>query len=220
VINYYELCACAGTIGHSELHELLNYAKEDNLVELHRHSHRVPFGFQVKLTIAGHRYVDQLHRSAPTSTQGFVAMWFNPQMDAVYDNGFKLAIEDAGYKPVRIDRKEHNNKIDDEIIAEIRRSKFLIADFTSELVEKFKSDGSSYLDTHARGGVYFEAGFAKGLGREVIWTVRRDVLEAQVLHFDTRQFAHIDWSSPEELRSKLCKRILATFGEGPLKRIG
>ena len=42
------------------------------------------------------------------------------------------------------------NKIDDEIVAEIRRSKFIIADFSHG------SDG-------ARGGVYFEAGFAHGL---------------------------------------------------------
>jgi hypothetical protein len=34
------------------------------------------------------------------------------------------AIRDSGYEPMRIDRKEHINKIDDEIIAEIRRSCF------------------------------------------------------------------------------------------------
>ena len=65
-------------------------------------------------------------------------------------------IEDAGYEAVRIDEKEHTNKIDDEIIAEIRRSRFVVADFTQG------KDG-------ARGGVYYEAGFAHGLGIEVIF---------------------------------------------------
>lgn len=46
-----------------------------------------------------------------------------------------------------IGSKEHSNKIDDEIIGEIRRSAFIVADFTGH-----------------RGGVYFEAGFAMGLG--------------------------------------------------------
>jgi hypothetical protein len=55
----------------------------------------------------------------------------------------------------------HNNKIDDEIVAEIRRSKFLLADFTCEK-EK------------VRGGVYFEAGFGMRLGIPVIWTVAKD----------------------------------------------
>jgi hypothetical protein len=62
---------------------------------------------------------------------------------------------------------EHINKIGDEIISQIRRSKFLIADFTGH-----------------RGGVYFEAGLAMGLGLPVFWTCRRDDLDK--LHFDIR----------------------------------
>jgi nucleoside 2-deoxyribosyltransferase len=87
---------------------------------------------------------------------------------------------------VRIDKKEHSNKIDDEIIAEIRRSKFLVADFTCEK-EK------------VRGGVYFEAGFAMGLGIPVIWTCAQQSIGD--LHFDTRQYNHIVWDTPKTLRS-------------------
>ena len=46
---------------------------------------------------------------------------------------------------MRIDRHEHVNKIDDEIIAEIRRARFVVADFT-------------HGDTGGRGSVYYEAG--------------------------------------------------------------
>ena len=67
----------------------------------------------------------------------------------------------------------------------------------------------------ARGGVYFEAGFAKGLGREVIWTVRKDRLS--YVHFDTRQYNHIVWSDESDLRNQLSKRISATLGDGPLR---
>ena len=101
---------------------------------------------------------------------------------------------------MRIDRKADVNKIDDEIIAEIRRSRFLVADFTHG------EDG-------ARGGVYFEAGFAYGLGLPVIYSCRADMVEQ--LHFDTRQYYHIVWESPEELRDGLAQRIEALIGAGP-----
>lgn len=56
-------------------------------------------------------------------------MWFDKEMDSFYQNGIKPAIEADGTKCIRIDLQEHNNKICDEIIAEIRRSNYLVADF-------------------------------------------------------------------------------------------
>ena len=103
---------------------------------------------------------------------------------------------------MRIDRKPDVNKIDDEIIAEIRRSRFLVADFTHG------EDG-------ARGGVYYEAGFAYGLDLPVIYSCRKD--KEKKLHFDTRQYYHILWGTPEELRDSLAQRIEAFIGAGPNK---
>ena len=134
------------------------------------------------------------------SAQAFVAMWFDSQMDTVYEQGIKLAIKDAGYKPLRIDHKLDLNKIDDEIIAEIRRSRFLVADFTQG-------------DDGARGGVYFEAGFALGLDLRVIYTCRRNMVDK--LAFDTRQYNHILWDTTEDLRIGLKNRIEAWIGKGP-----
>ena len=136
----------------------------------------------------------------PDSAQCFVAMWFDPSMEEVYEKGIKPAIEAVGYSPLRIDRQEFVGKIDDEIIAEIRRSRFLVADFTHG------HDG-------ARGGVYYEAGFAQGLGLTVIFTCRDDMFDN--LHFDTRQFNHIAWENPDDLREKLANRIGSVMGDGP-----
>jgi len=58
-----------------------------------------------------------------------------------------------------------------------------------------------------RGSVYFEAGFALGYGLEVIYSCRKDCLER--LPFDTRQYHHVVWETPEELRKKLAERIRA-----------
>ncbi|MFZ4580841.1 MAG: hypothetical protein ACOYOB_20860, partial [Myxococcota bacterium] len=63
-------------------------------------------------------------------------------------------------------------------------------------------------------GVYYEAGFAQGLGKPVIWTVREDCLRD--VHFDTRQFNHICWTDPLDLRHKLMLRIQNTVGQGPV----
>ena len=62
----------------------------------------------------------------------------------------------------------------------------------------------------ARGGVYYEAGFAYGLGLDVIYSCRKDMVDQ--LHFDTRQYYHIVWETPEELRDSLAQRIEALIG--------
>ncbi len=155
--------------------------------------------FDVIVTAKGYAYLEELKRSSRDSVIGFCAMWFKPQLIRLWEEGIYPAIRASGYKPERIDRVEHNNKIDDEIIAMIRRSKFVIADFTG-----------------GRGGVYFEAGFARGLGKEVLWTVRSGRLHR--IHFDNRQFNFIEWSFDNlaEFRSRLQNRIEATIGSGPL----
>ena len=155
--------------------------------------------YQYSATVDGYRRIADVKTNSD-STQAFVAMWFDGVMDGVYEEGVEPAIGAAGYKPMRIDRKQDVIKIDDEIIAEIRRSRFLIADFTHG------KDG-------ARGGVYFEAGFALGLGIPVIYTCREDAIDS--IHFDTRQYHHTAWKDPKDLRDKLEKRILALIGEGP-----
>jgi nucleoside 2-deoxyribosyltransferase len=126
-------------------------------------------------------------------------MHFAPGLDEFFNNGIEPGVRAAGYEALRIDRTEHNNRIDDEIIAAIRQTKFLIADFTN-----------------SRGGVYYEAGFAKGLGHEVIWSVRDDHLHD--VHFDTRQYNFIVWRADDlpSFAKALQNRIDATVGKGPL----
>lgn len=153
----------------------------------------------VALTPKGIMQSEEWGRGYTASTQGFVAMWFSDEMTVAWEMGFYPAIDKAGYTPRRIDKKEHVNKICDEIIAEIRRSRFVVADFTGQ-----------------RDGVYYEAGYASGQGIPVIWTCRKD--ELSKLHFDIRQYNCIDWTTPEELARRLEVRIEAVIGEGPHKQ--
>ena len=156
------------------------------------------------VTIDGHRQA-AAQAVNTDSAQAFVAMWFDKSTDSAYLQGLAPAIRDAGYAPLRIDQEEHIDRIDDRIIAGIRRSRFVVADFTQG-------------DDGARGGVYYEAGFAHGLGLPVVFTCHRDQIDK--LHFDTNHYVHIDWSTPTELRDRLRTRILAVIGEGPELRKG
>ncbi|MCH1476031.1 MAG: nucleoside 2-deoxyribosyltransferase [Alphaproteobacteria bacterium] len=149
-----------------------------------------------RVTIDGHLHAETLKQTKTSSEKVFIAMWFNNEMDEAYDKGLQIGVLDAGYKPVRIDRVEHTNKIDDEIIASIRTSAFIVADFTGH-----------------RAGVNFEAGFAMGLGMPVVWTCREDEIED--LHFDIRQYNCVPWKEPKDLAEKLKNRIEATIGRGP-----
>lgn len=82
----------------------------------------LPRGYELVRTSSGEIQLDQ----------AFVAMWFDASVADAYSQGIEAAIRATGYRPLRIDQKEHINKIDDEIIAEIRRSRFVVADFTSQ----------------------------------------------------------------------------------------
>ena len=82
--------------------------------------------------------------------------------------------------------------ITDRILSEIRLAGFVVAGFTGQ-----------------NQGVYFEAGFARGLGRDVIWTCHAD--EVNKLHFDTKHLGHVLWRDPPDLRRKLADSIRANI---------
>ncbi len=155
----------------------------------------------VRLTKQGWERYAQLEAERPKSTAAFVAMWFASEMEPSYDDGFYPALYDLGYDPIRVDREEYLGKIDDFIVASIRKSGLLVADFTG-----------------MRTGVFFEAGFGLGLGIPVVWTCREDSLSKLGEHFDTRQFNHLPWKDPADLKARLRTRIEAAVIGRPRPR--
>jgi len=182
----------------TEFRELFSALIEKGLLK----RHDLGTTMDSSLTLDGWERLDQVRKRTRRSDQAFVAMWFDPSMDNAGDEGFRPALEtDLGYKPIRVDREQHNGKIDDYIVAMIRKSGLLVADFTGH-----------------RAGVYFETGFAFGLGIDVIWTCRADNIGAA--HFDTRQYNHVVWNDPADLRKKLRERIEATIVSRPTPASG
>jgi len=181
------------------------------------------------ITADGYKRLRQIANPNKMSRQCFVAMWFVHDMDEVYKKAIKPAIEfvesgesEPRFRAVKIDNVEHTNDINDEIIAQIRRSRFVVCDLTGY-----------------RGGVYFEAGFAYGLGLDVIYTCRKDWSKEEILsdaagnevkvlfdsnrnevlvkkegiHFDLAHRNRIEWEPGKlsEFKIKLEKRIKSLF---------
>ncbi len=170
-----------------ELLLLLNILEENGLVQ--------SINEAFSISARGLVRAEELGASG-SGSQGFVAMWFDDSMNDAWLNGFEAGIREAGYFPRRIDSKDYIGGVSDEIMAEIRRSLFVVADYTGQ-----------------RNGVYFEAGFAVGLGLTIIPTCRSDQIDN--LHFDIRHLNTLVWNTPAELADKLNKRIRAVIGAGP-----
>lgn len=149
--------------------------------------------YNVTLTVAGWARVQELERPTTETRQCFVAMSFDPALAGMFERGIAPAVEEAGYRPLVLSREEHADRVDERIVLELNRSRFVVADFTGQ-----------------RQSVYFEAGYALGRGIPVIWTCRAD--EEEALHFDTRQYNYIFWKTEEELRERLYTRIKTMLG--------
>ena len=182
-----------------------------------------------RLTAKAYQRIKELQQPNKLSTQCFVAMWFNSEMNDVFEKAIKPAIEfkekgakESRFEAVKIDNVEHVNDINDEIIAQIRRSRFMVCDLTGY-----------------RGGVYFEAGFAYGLGLNVIYTCRKDWTKEEKLknhdgkeidtlldskgdeipvkkegvHFDLAHRNRIEWTNDklDDFKEKLENRIKAVI---------
>ena len=168
----------------TELKGLLHYAVDNKLLI------ETPEGFI--LTFEGWQWHEQYKHRRINSRQVFVAMSFGDALKPVYDEAIVPALTEIGYKPIRIDCVEHDDDICDMIISEIRKSCLVVADFTEQ-----------------KKGVYFEAGFAQGLGIPVIRTCQKAELDD--LHLDTRNYRHLGWSSTDELRNLLSNHIQALY---------
>ena len=148
----------------------------------------------------GWEYLEEIKQKSVVDKklkQVFVAMSFSTEHEPIYELAIKPAIEACGYTPMIIRDKHYNDGVMDNIIAEIRKSRFVIADYTGN-----------------KRGVYYEAGFAFGLGLEVVKCVDEAQLSPTVpadlaLHFDVKHINFIAWKDHATLKTRLVSRIKA-----------
>jgi hypothetical protein len=147
----------------------------------------------VSLTLAGWTHHVALRRSASESRRAFMTMKFgDPDLNDVFDRCFKPAVARAGFTLSTVLEGQPAGQIDDQMRVGIRMSRFMVADL---------SFGSH--------GAYWEAGFAEGLGRPVIYTCRKADWDLQMTHFDTNHLVTIVWD-PADLPDA-ARRLTATI---------
>lgn len=157
--------------------------------------------FEVRLTPLGWNSVYSSNISV-NSKKVFIAMQFNwPDAEETknqFIEAVKLGCLDCGYE-ADIVPQHHLEPITDKIIAGIKSSRFVVADFT------FNNRGA-----------YYEAGYARGFGVPVIHTIMDGHADGKPedgkrLHFDIQQINYLKWSDPKEVREKIRDRIKAVI---------
>lgn len=176
------------------------FMADDDYIVLQMKDALIEYGYLVEkentiyFTKQGLDRIRELKKDDGESKTVFVAMAFEGT-DNVY-KAISDAISEAGYSPVRIDKVEHNNQIMPEIFGQIRKCRFLVMDLTKPNF-----------------GAYYEAGIARGMGKETILTCKSDAFHKNkdTPHFDVAQQSTVLWNDSKDLEDKLVNRIRATI---------
>lgn len=143
-----------------------------------------------QLTYKALERIYELQKNQTNNKNVFLAMKFREETKELREK-IKEGLKEFN---VRImDEIEHNHQIIPEMLYEIRNSRFVIAELS-----------------HHNNGAYYEAGYALGLGKEVIHICDKKELKSG-LHFDVAQVNTIFYDSIDEIPEKLRKRIEATI---------
>ncbi|MBO6263745.1 MAG: hypothetical protein J6N93_05695 [Clostridia bacterium] len=114
---------------------------------------------QVSLTTNAFDIIEPIQRDENKNKNVFVSMAFNKGTENTRE-AIRQGIIGAGYSPEFIDEIIHNRQIVPEMLRLIRESRFLILDISEPNF-----------------GAYYEAGYAAGLGKEVIVCCKKEIFE-------------------------------------------
>ncbi|NLF99507.1 MAG: hypothetical protein GX565_05075, partial [Lentisphaerae bacterium] len=149
-----------------------------------------------RLTPAGWAALDTASVQ-PAQPLAAVSLTLDKDADALWTQGLSAGLQTAGYAAVRIDSREHANKITDEQIVDLRRASIVVADLT----------GQSPL-------AFFGAGLAVGLGKPLFWTCEEGEARDKKLFVDTRQVVVTPWTRDklDDFARRLAQRVEAVLG--------
>jgi len=176
-----EIFAAVGATDDDDVAFLVDHCKETGLLRgsVERFGGGNFIIMPLTLTIEGWKRFEELRRGTSAIRMAFMAMQFgDAQLDAFYRDHLRAAVAATGFELRRVDEEQPAGLIDDHLRVKIRQSRFLIADLT-----------------HQNRGAYWEAGYAEGLGKPVIYMCRKDVFEDKTLgtHFDTNHHLTVVW---------------------------
>jgi len=175
------------------MNKIAKRAVNDNFTKLHFLMSNT-FSIVENLTFDGMLYVEEkILQANQNSKKVFLAFKFSEDNKTIFTN-LADKIKELELNPIIVnqDTTNHNEKIGDKIIAELKSSRILVADLTG----------------HSQ-NVYYEIGYVMGMGIPVILTCHKNDIEN--LHFDINQYPVFEWENESELQEKIKNRIKAVL---------
>ena len=148
----------------------------------------------VTLSLDGWKQYEAEKRGGFDGNYGFIAMQFGEaDLDDFVEKVVKPAVKNAiGCDLVTLHDVATAGVIDNILRVKIRDAKFVIADLT-----------------HDNRGAYWEAGYAEGLGKPVIYICEKTQFDEKKTHFDTNHCTTVPWSRDDD--AGFCERLTATL---------
>ena len=189
--------AVMGTRSYRSAIDLAKELQERKLLKMN------PQGKDITLSLDGWERYEAEKRGRFSGNYGFIAMEFfdtepDPfELDSFIKGVVKPAVEDdIGYNIVDIREVSQAGIIDNIMRVQIRGSAFVIADLT-----------------HDNHGAYWEAGYAEGLGKPVVYICEKTKFKSNKPHFDTNHCTTVLWSKddPKDDSKEFRNKLIATL---------
>jgi hypothetical protein len=152
----------------------------------------------VGLTLTGWQSYESEKQGQIAGSYGFVALKFgDPVLDPLLRDHIKPAVRAVGYELVDLRDVARAGVIDNLLRVQIRDAAFVLVDLT-----------------HENAGAYWEAGYAEGLGKPVLYLCERSKFEEKKTHFDTNHCTTVLWdtSDTENFKDELIATIRRSLG--------
>ena len=195
------LAIVGAPINQNSLQSLVENAIVKSLIYGGDFDYYRPIGASIgmRLSLYGWERFSILRNVQSDSKIAFMAMKFDePNVAQAFEQCFKPAAAAAGFTLAIATDIQKAGHIDDQMMVAIRTARFLVADTSDD-----------------NRGVYWEAGFAHGLGKPVFYTCLEDIFNDpnKKPHFDIDHMVTIKWN-PENwdiARRELTAKIRNTF---------
>jgi nucleoside 2-deoxyribosyltransferase len=206
--NVEKLLSLIGCSDDNNLSKILNIAKEENFINFSSWE-----AYYLSLTLKGWNYYEDLKKTSLHSNMAFLALQFKSDyITEALRQAIKEAVAETGFKLEMITDNQQAGSIDNNLRLKIKNSRFVIADMSDH-----------------NNGAYWEAGYAEGLGKTVIYICNQDQFEKiekkhkekdtqtvqeqeeftrTGVHFDTNHHLHLIYSADDKSSNNI-KSFLA-----------
>jgi nucleoside 2-deoxyribosyltransferase len=196
-INLFPLLSIIGAKDYNGIEYICIHLKNSGFIDFKGYKKDEEINYQFQLTFKGWSRFEELSNIGSKGTFAFMAMQYkDDEQNIIYEDHFKKAVKDTGFDLRRLDENLKAGLIDNQLRVEIRNCRFLLADLTAD-----------------NNGAYWEAGYAEGLGKPVIYLCEKQHFDNFKTHFDTNHHTTIIWEKEdiEQAKEKLKATIRATL---------